>query len=109
MVLGQNMVTVGAGMLAGVIGSIVVARSVSTMLFGVQVSDPVTFLAVAAVLAAVAVIASYVPGTGRPRWMPPSLCGTNKLNATSARPHKGWRLANFTKEADGLPDAIGAR
>ena len=37
------------------------ARSIRSMLFGVTPVDPVTFAAIVVVVAAVAVIASYVP------------------------------------------------
>jgi putative ABC transport system permease protein len=36
-------------------------RAMSTLLFGVTPTDPVTFVVVPAVIAAVALVASYVP------------------------------------------------
>jgi putative ABC transport system permease protein len=45
----------------GLIASLALSRLLSTFLFGVRPTDPVTFLAVAAILAAVALTASYIP------------------------------------------------
>jgi putative ABC transport system permease protein len=61
MVLGQSTAVVGAGIIFGLVGSIGIARAVSTMLYGVEPGDPVTFGAVAAVLAMVAMLASSIP------------------------------------------------
>jgi putative ABC transport system permease protein len=45
----------------GLIASLALSRLLSTFLFGVRPTDPVTFLAVASILAAVALTASYIP------------------------------------------------
>ena len=45
----------------GIGGGLVVGRVLSSLLFGVSVTDPLTFLAVGVVLVAVAVVASYLP------------------------------------------------
>ncbi len=49
------------GMLVGGVISIVLARSLAALLFGVSYGDPITFLGAAAVLATVAVLAGYLP------------------------------------------------
>jgi predicted permease len=51
----------GIGMVVGVLASWVLARTLSGLLFGVTSSDPVTFLGMLVVLAAVAAIAGYLP------------------------------------------------
>jgi predicted permease len=61
MVLGQSLGITAAGIGIGFIGAIAVARAVSNMLFGVRPGDPVTFALVAAGLALVALVASYIP------------------------------------------------
>ena len=50
-----------AGVAAGIVGAAIVTRLLSTLLFGVSSTDPVTFAAVAAMLTAVAMLASYIP------------------------------------------------
>jgi len=52
-------VLIGIG--AGLAGGLVVGRAVSSLVFGVPVRDPVTFTAVAVVLAAVAIAACVIP------------------------------------------------
>ena len=49
------------GVVSGVAGALAVTRALSTLLFGVTTTDPATFAAVAGALAAVALLASYVP------------------------------------------------
>ncbi len=50
-----------AGVGAGVVGALGLTRLLAGMLFGVQPRDPVTFVVVAALLSAVALLASYLP------------------------------------------------
>jgi predicted permease len=51
----------GAGIVAGMAGALALTRLMSSMLFGVGVTDAVTFSAVPLLLAAVAALASYLP------------------------------------------------
>ena len=62
MVVAQGAALAAAGILAGAAGAVLLTRLMSELLFGVQPFDPVTFLTVAATLAAVALLASYLPG-----------------------------------------------
>jgi len=50
-----------AGVVLGLAGAFVVARFLTSMLYGVGMYDPATFLGVAALLIAVALAASYIP------------------------------------------------
>jgi putative ABC transport system permease protein len=50
-----------AGLVCGVGGALGVTRVLSTLLFGVTTTDPLTFAVVAGALALVALLASYVP------------------------------------------------
>lgn len=50
-----------AGILIGLIGALALTRLMGTMLYGVRPTDPLTFVSVAAVLAAIAMLACYVP------------------------------------------------
>lgn len=60
-VVGQTLRLVVVGLLLGAGVSWLLARNASALLFGVTARDPQTFLAMAAILAAVALVASYVP------------------------------------------------
>jgi putative ABC transport system permease protein len=62
MILGQGMLLTIVGMAAGLVLAFVLTRLMATMLFGVKPTDPVTFAGVAVLLAAVALIACYIPG-----------------------------------------------
>ena len=61
LVLREGMMPVAAGILIGLGGAAALARVMKTLLFGVDALDPVTFGAVASVLACVALAACYVP------------------------------------------------
>jgi predicted permease len=49
------------GLLAGIIAAVIATRTMRTLLYGVVPGDPITLAAVCAVLAAVAIVASYIP------------------------------------------------
>lgn len=49
------------GVALGLLGAIALTRVMSTLLFGVTAKDPVTFVAVAALLTLVAFVACYIP------------------------------------------------
>jgi putative ABC transport system permease protein len=61
LVLGQGFRLVIIGVVAGLAGAFVLTRFLSAMLFNVKSYDPLTFAAVALLLAAVAMLASSVP------------------------------------------------
>jgi putative ABC transport system permease protein len=61
MILGQTLKLTLMGVGLGLAGAFVVARFLTSLLFGVGVYDPATFLGVAALLVAVALAASYIP------------------------------------------------
>ncbi len=49
------------GLALGLVGSLAAARLIATLLFGIKPTDPLTFAAVAVVLASVALAACYIP------------------------------------------------
>ena len=51
----------GAGIALGAATAFAVTRVMKELLFGVSATDPVTFLAVALLLATVTLLASYIP------------------------------------------------
>jgi len=61
LVLGHGAVLAGAGIGIGLAGALGVTRFLRAMLYGVSPFDPVSFVAVACVLSAIAFLASYVP------------------------------------------------
>jgi putative ABC transport system permease protein len=61
LVLRQGMALALAGVGAGLIGALALTRLISGLLFGISASDPATFLATAAILSAVALLATYIP------------------------------------------------
>jgi putative ABC transport system permease protein len=61
LVLGQGMTLAGAGLLLGLAGAFAATRVLGSMLFEVKPSDPMTYAAVAILLAIVALAASYIP------------------------------------------------
>lgn len=61
MALGDGMRIVIIGLASGLIGAAIVTRVFQSMLFGVDPADPITFVSVAVILAAVALLACYIP------------------------------------------------
>ena len=61
LVFGQSAGFVGAGLGAGLVCSIALARIARSLLFGVVPADPLTLVLVSALIAAVAALATYVP------------------------------------------------
>lgn len=61
MVVGQGMRTILIGLSIGIVGSFALTRTVSSLLFGVTSTDPVTFGAVTLLLVTVALVACYIP------------------------------------------------
>ncbi|HUG42084.1 MAG TPA: ABC transporter permease [Longimicrobiales bacterium] len=61
MVVRQGMTLAVVGVAIGLIGAVAGSRLLQTLLYGVSATDPVTYTAVAAVLAAVALAASWIP------------------------------------------------
>jgi predicted permease len=61
LVVRQGMVLTVAGVTVGLAGALAVTRLMSSLLFGVSTTDPVTFAGLPLVLAAVALAACYAP------------------------------------------------
>jgi putative ABC transport system permease protein len=71
LVLRDAMKSVVPGLAAGIIGALLLTRLVSTQLFGVTATDPLTFAAVTSLLLGVALLASWLPAQ-RAANVPPS-------------------------------------
>jgi putative ABC transport system permease protein len=61
LVIRQGMVVSAAGVIVGVLGAVVATRLLSSWLYGVEATDPVTFATVSLVLVGIALLATYVP------------------------------------------------
>jgi putative ABC transport system permease protein len=61
MILGQSIAMAAVGVVLGLVGCVLTTRVLSTFLFGIQATDPVTFGGVALLLLAAAAAASYIP------------------------------------------------
>jgi ABC-type antimicrobial peptide transport system permease subunit len=61
LVMGQGITLTLAGIVLGAFGGTLAGRAMRALLYQVAPADPVTLVAVAALLAAVALLASYAP------------------------------------------------
>lgn len=59
--LGQGLKLAAVGVAVGIVGAIAVTRFLSSLLYEVKPTDPLTFAAIAAILLAVALLACYLP------------------------------------------------
>jgi putative ABC transport system permease protein len=62
MVIGQSLRLVIAGLAIGAVAALLLGRALQGLLYGVGAGDPLTFVAVAALLVATACLAGYLPG-----------------------------------------------
>jgi ABC-type antimicrobial peptide transport system permease subunit len=61
LVLGRVAVLVAAGVIVGAAASLLTAKYVATLLYGLQPRDPLTFASAAAVLCTIGAIAGWLP------------------------------------------------
>ena len=61
MILGQGIRLIAAGIAIGLLASFALTRLLKSLLFGVSVTDPLTFVAITVVLMSVALMACYIP------------------------------------------------
>jgi putative ABC transport system permease protein len=61
LVIGQGMAVALTGVSLGLAAALAVTQLMKSLLFGVTATDPATFAGVAALLAAVALLACYIP------------------------------------------------
>jgi predicted permease len=61
LILGEGMRIAGAGVILGLMASFGLTRLMASLLYGVSATDPLTFIAVAALLTIVALAACYIP------------------------------------------------
>jgi putative ABC transport system permease protein len=61
MIVAQGLRIISVGVAIGIVGSLVLTRTVESLLFGVTPTDPLTFALVILLLVLAALIACYVP------------------------------------------------
>jgi putative ABC transport system permease protein len=61
LIIGQGLRLVVTGVLIGLAAAFVLTRVMSSLLFGISATDPITFVTISVVLVSVAVLASYIP------------------------------------------------
>ena len=61
LVLREGMTLVGVGIFLGLLGAFALTRLLASFLYGVSTTDPSTFIGIALFLAAVALLASFIP------------------------------------------------
>jgi putative ABC transport system permease protein len=61
MVIGQGLKLALIGVAIGIAGALALTRFLSSMLYAVEPTDPLTFIAVSLLLIAVALLACYIP------------------------------------------------
>jgi putative ABC transport system permease protein len=70
LILRQGMIVTSAGIVIGVVSALVFSRVLESIVFGIQVRDPVTFVGAAGVLGLAAVVACYIPARRASRMDP---------------------------------------
>lgn len=61
MIIRQGMLLISVGIAIGLLTSFALTRLLSTLLFGVSATDPLTFVAISVLLTVVALLACYIP------------------------------------------------
>jgi putative ABC transport system permease protein len=61
LIVGQSVRLVAIGLVAGIIIALAATRIMTSLLFGVTATDPLTFASICVVIGAIALVASYVP------------------------------------------------
>jgi putative ABC transport system permease protein len=59
--IGQGLRLVVTGVVIGLAAAFVLTRVMSSLLFGISATDPMTFITISLVLVSVAILASYIP------------------------------------------------
>jgi putative ABC transport system permease protein len=61
LVLGEGARMAALGVVMGIVASLAITRVMSSLLFGISATDPLTFVGVSLLLGTVALLASYIP------------------------------------------------
>ena len=61
MVIRQGLLLGGIGVAVGIAGALLLTRFLSSLLYGIEATDPLTFVAIGLLMMVVAIISSYIP------------------------------------------------
>ena len=61
LVVGQGMAVVMCGAVAGIVGSLALSQLMAAIVYGVRLTDPLTYVGVTLLLVLVAIVASFIP------------------------------------------------
>lgn len=61
LILGRSLMLTTGGIMAGILGAIVITRLLKSFLYGISSSDPGIFAAVILLLCSIAMLAAYIP------------------------------------------------
>jgi putative ABC transport system permease protein len=61
LMLGQSAISIGAGLLIGLVASLILKRWITSLLFGVSATDPLTYLIMTVLVISVALLAAWIP------------------------------------------------
>jgi len=61
LILGEGTLLLVVGIAIGLLGSFIASRFLSSLLFGIRPTDPITFVSTPLLLAVVALVACYIP------------------------------------------------
>jgi ABC-type lipoprotein release transport system permease subunit len=64
LVVGQGLKWILAGVAIGVVAALALTRFLTSLLYGIRPTDPLTFVAVSVALIGTAILASYIPARG---------------------------------------------
>jgi len=78
MVVGHGAILALLGLIIGAIGASLLTGLMTSLLFGVKPTDPLTYLAVSVLLGAIAILASYIPADAQPEWIRLRHSGLNR-------------------------------
>ena len=63
LLLGRGVAVIGVGLAVGLLGAALTTRYLASLLFEIEPTDPVTYVAVAALLPTTSLLALYVPAS----------------------------------------------
>jgi predicted permease len=108
LILRQGIGLVAMGVVLGLVGSLLVGRALSSLLYGLSPADPVSLAGATAVLLAVATLACYLPAQDASRVDPWWPCAKRDADA-SARRRRGFHDGTPARTSSGTGRALFLR